>query len=127
VDPKRAELALSVVQGLLHEDAAAERMAIEAFDSLEDAATAYAYLVGFLIEDLADARRTPWQWQSPASGRGCAASNRSDGTALHLARTGTGWPGASLQASGERRGWGIGRAHRCRREQQREQPAPLTF
>jgi hypothetical protein len=33
-------------------------MAVEAFDSLEDAATAYAYLVGFLIEDLADARRT---------------------------------------------------------------------
>jgi len=58
VDPKRAELALSVVQGLLHEDAGAERMAIDAFDSLEDAATAYAYLVGFLIEDLADARRT---------------------------------------------------------------------
>jgi hypothetical protein len=32
-------------------------MAVEAFDSVEDAATAYAYLVGFLIEDLADARR----------------------------------------------------------------------
>jgi hypothetical protein len=32
-------------------------MAVEAFASLEDAATAYAYLVGFLIEDLADARR----------------------------------------------------------------------
>jgi hypothetical protein len=43
---------------LLREDPAAERMAVEALDSLEDAATAYAYLVGFLIEDLADARRT---------------------------------------------------------------------
>jgi hypothetical protein len=47
-----------VVQGLLQEDPGAERMAVEAFDSLEDAATAYAYLVGFLIEDLAEARRT---------------------------------------------------------------------
>jgi hypothetical protein len=33
-------------------------MAVEAFDSLEEAATSYAYLVGFLIEDLAAARRT---------------------------------------------------------------------
>jgi hypothetical protein len=32
-------------------------MALEAFDSLEDAAMSYAYLVGFLIEDVAAARR----------------------------------------------------------------------
>jgi hypothetical protein len=57
VDPKRASLALSVVQGLLNDDPKAERMALEAFDSLEDAAMSYAYLVGFLIEDVAAARR----------------------------------------------------------------------
>jgi len=57
VDSKRASLALSVVQGLLNDDPNAERMALEAFDSLEDAAMSYAYLVGFLIEDVAAARR----------------------------------------------------------------------
>jgi hypothetical protein len=57
VDPKRASLALSVVQGLSNDDPNAERMALEAFDSLEDAAMSYAYLVGFLIEDVAAARR----------------------------------------------------------------------
>jgi hypothetical protein len=57
VDPKRASLALSVVQGLLNDDPRAERMALEAFNSLEDAAMSYAYLVRFLIEDIAAARR----------------------------------------------------------------------
>ena len=57
MDPKRASLALSVVQGLLNDDPKAERMALEAFDSLEDAAMSYAYLVGFLIEDIAAVRR----------------------------------------------------------------------
>ena len=58
MDPKDAGLALSVVQGLLGDDPAAERMALEAFDSVEDAAKAYAYLVGYLIEEVAAARRT---------------------------------------------------------------------
>lgn len=57
VDPKRASLALGVVQGLLNDEPKAERMALEAFDSREDAAMSYAYLVGFLIEDVAAARR----------------------------------------------------------------------
>ena len=35
----------------------AESMALEAFDSVEDAAKAYAYLVGYLIEEVAAARR----------------------------------------------------------------------
>lgn len=59
VDPKEAALALSVVQGLLGDDPAAERMALEAFDSVDAAAKAYAYLVGYLIEEVAVARRTP--------------------------------------------------------------------
>src|SRR5262245_37470886 len=32
--------------------------AVEAFDSIEDAARAYAYLVGYLIEEVATARHT---------------------------------------------------------------------
>ena len=57
VDPNRARLALGVVQGLLDNDPKAEGMAPEAFDSLEEAAMSYAYLVGYLIEDVATARR----------------------------------------------------------------------
>jgi hypothetical protein len=41
----------------LNHDPNAERTALEAFDSLEDAAMSYAYLVGFLIEDVAAAPR----------------------------------------------------------------------
>ena len=57
VDPNRARLALNVVQGVLDNDPKAEGMAPEAFDSLEEAAMSYAYLVGYLIEDVATARR----------------------------------------------------------------------
>jgi hypothetical protein len=57
VDPSRARLALGVVQGLLDNNPKAEGMALEAFDSLEEAAMSYAYLVGYLIEDVAAARR----------------------------------------------------------------------
>jgi hypothetical protein len=59
VDQNRAALALSVVQGLMSEDPSAQRMALETFDSLEDASTAYAYLVGYLVEELAAERRQP--------------------------------------------------------------------
>ncbi|HEY9563983.1 MAG TPA: hypothetical protein VIR30_09460 [Nocardioides sp.] len=61
MDPSRAVLALSVVQGLMDEDPHAERMAAEAFDSTEEAAEAYAYLVGYLVEELAVARHTQRQ------------------------------------------------------------------
>jgi hypothetical protein len=53
VDRSAAALALSVVQGLIDDDPAAEQMALEAFDSLEEAATAYAYAVGYLVIELA--------------------------------------------------------------------------
>jgi hypothetical protein len=59
MDRKRAALALSVVRGLLDDNPQAERMALEAFDTLEDAATAYAYLVGLLVEETATFRRQP--------------------------------------------------------------------
>jgi hypothetical protein len=34
-------------------------MASEAFDALDDAATAYAYLVGFLVQEMAELRNLP--------------------------------------------------------------------
>jgi hypothetical protein len=41
------------VEGLIADAPGAEEMAIEAFDSLEEAATAYAYLVGYLLQHAA--------------------------------------------------------------------------
>jgi hypothetical protein len=61
VDRGAAALALSVVQGLIDDDPAAEQVALEAFDSLEDAATAYAYAVGYVVTELAT-----WQSRTPA-------------------------------------------------------------
>jgi hypothetical protein len=51
-----ANLALSLVEGTVRNDPAADALLLDAFDSLEEAATAHAYLSGFLIQYLAEAR-----------------------------------------------------------------------
>jgi hypothetical protein len=49
-------MALSVTEGMLRGDAAADDLAADAFDTAQDAALAYAYLAGFLLECLAEAK-----------------------------------------------------------------------
>jgi len=49
-----ALLALNIAGGLSREDADAEALALAAFADLEEAAEAYAYLTGFLLQALAD-------------------------------------------------------------------------
>jgi hypothetical protein len=45
---------MTVVEGMLNDIPGATDMALEAFDSLDDAAEAYAYLAGFMVVILAD-------------------------------------------------------------------------
>ena len=52
-----ARLALSLVEGTVRGDSAADDLLAEGFDDLEDAARAHAYLCGFVLETLAAARR----------------------------------------------------------------------
>lgn len=47
----------SLVEGMLRGDAAADRLVIDTFDDLEQAAHAHAHLSGFLLEVLAEQRR----------------------------------------------------------------------
>lgn len=49
-----ARLALSIVEGLVRDAPGAEGVALDAFDSLEAAAVAHAYLAGFVLELLAE-------------------------------------------------------------------------
>ena len=49
-----ARLALSLVEGFVRDAPGAEDMAVDAFDSLERAALAHAYLAGFVLEMLAE-------------------------------------------------------------------------
>ena len=49
--------ALSLSAGVARADAAAEDLLVDAFDTLEEAAEAHAYLAGFLLEVLAGQRR----------------------------------------------------------------------
>jgi hypothetical protein len=51
-----AGLALALVEGSLSVGAAADELFIDAFESLEEAAAAHAYLTGFVIEYLAALR-----------------------------------------------------------------------
>jgi hypothetical protein len=51
-----ANLALSLVEGTVREEPAADDLLLDAFESLDEAATAHAYLAGFLIQFLAEAR-----------------------------------------------------------------------
>ena len=55
MDAAQARLALAVFAGFLRDDPAAEDIALDAFDSLDDAAMSYAYLCGYLVVTLADA------------------------------------------------------------------------
>lgn len=54
MDKVEARLALGIVEGLVRESPGAEELALDVFDSLEQAAVAYAYLSGFLLEILAE-------------------------------------------------------------------------
>jgi hypothetical protein len=47
---RAAKVALSVIPGQLREDPKADEIALEAFGSLEEAASSYAYLAGFLLQ-----------------------------------------------------------------------------
>jgi hypothetical protein len=47
---------LSLVEGMLRGDAAADRLVIDTFDDLEQAARAHAHLSGFLLEVLVEQR-----------------------------------------------------------------------
>ena len=51
-----ARVALSLIEGVAQQIPEAEAMLVEAFDSQEDAAAAFAYLAGFLIEVVAASR-----------------------------------------------------------------------
>ncbi len=55
----RARVALSLVEGVARGDEAAEDLLVDAFDGLGDAAAAHAYLAGFVLQALADARGEP--------------------------------------------------------------------
>ncbi|HEX5587378.1 MAG TPA: hypothetical protein VFZ17_08730 [Acidimicrobiia bacterium] len=48
-----ARLALALVEGSLTVGDAADELFVDAFESLEEAATAHAYLAGFILEYLA--------------------------------------------------------------------------
>ena len=61
-DRAQARLALSLVEGMLRGDAAADRLVIDTFDDLEQAVRAHAHLSGFLLEVLAEERH-----QTPAA------------------------------------------------------------
>ena len=54
-----AKLALVLVEGCLRDDAAADAMLVDTFETVEEAAAAHAYLTGFLLQDLAAARGEP--------------------------------------------------------------------
>jgi hypothetical protein len=51
-----ARLALALVEGSLTVGASADEMFIDAFESLEEAASAHAYLTGFVVQYLAAER-----------------------------------------------------------------------
>ena len=62
MDPQEASLALSIIEGLVQDAPGADDMALDAFDSVEAAALAHAYLAGFLLEMLAEhAGMTPME------------------------------------------------------------------
>jgi hypothetical protein len=52
-----ARLALDLVEGCVRDAAAADSLLVDAFESVEEAAAAHAYLTGFVLEALAEARR----------------------------------------------------------------------
>lgn len=56
-----ARLALSLVEGTLRGDSAADALLADGFEDQAEAARAHAYLCGFTVEALAEARR-----ESPA-------------------------------------------------------------
>jgi hypothetical protein len=61
-DRDLARLALSLVEGTLRGEVAADDLLAEGFANLGEAARAHAYLAGFLLTALADARHeTPEQ------------------------------------------------------------------
>ncbi|HEY7135532.1 MAG TPA: hypothetical protein VIB48_10740 [Acidimicrobiia bacterium] len=54
-----ARLALDLVEGCVRNDPAADSLLADAFDSAEEAAAAHAYLTGFVLQALAQARTEP--------------------------------------------------------------------
>jgi hypothetical protein len=56
MDRRLAEVALGLAEGVARNDAAAESLLVDAFDSVEQAAHAHAYLAGFLLVLLAEER-----------------------------------------------------------------------
>jgi hypothetical protein len=54
-----ARLALGLVEGCVRDDAAADSLLVDAFESVEEAAGAHAYLAGFVLQALAHARAEP--------------------------------------------------------------------
>lgn len=57
MDREAARLALSLAEGAASNDSRADGLAVDAFDSVEDAAQAHAYLTGFLLQVLANERQ----------------------------------------------------------------------
>ena len=61
-DRELARLALSLVEGTVRGDSLADELLAEGFGDVDEAARAHAYLSGFVIEVLAEARHeTPTQ------------------------------------------------------------------
>jgi hypothetical protein len=56
-DRELARLALSLVEGTVRGDPAADDLLAEGFGDLDEAARAHAYLTGFVIEVLAEMRQ----------------------------------------------------------------------
>lgn len=57
MDRRLAEMALGLAVGVAREDATVEPLLVDGFESVEQAARAHAYLTGFLLALLADARK----------------------------------------------------------------------
>lgn len=57
-DARLAALALNLVEGTVEHRAAADDLLVEGFADLDEAARGHAYLSGFLLTMLADARGT---------------------------------------------------------------------
>jgi hypothetical protein len=59
MDREAVGLALSLAEGVALGDAGADDLLLDAFDSVEDAARAHAYLAGFLLQVVAAERQEP--------------------------------------------------------------------